>query len=219
VQEPEILICNKIYKLSGLTSKILYWHLLQHLIEQPTSIARWISEFPFLHDNDFDEFFLLPYRIVRETRLQTFQYKILNNILACKERLFKWNIEENDQCMHCDECDTITHFMYNCTTVRCFWRHVENWMAQILGVKFPLSVSDVLFGIPFHDDNILLHINYIILLGKWYIYTNRTNKSNLCTYSFVVALQNHLEVERYIMHTNGLQQDFEKRWSLLYDKI
>jgi hypothetical protein len=203
----------------NLNSKLIYWHLLQKYIKQPTSIARWISEFPFLHDTDFDEFFVIPYKTVRETRLQTFQYKVFNNILACKEKLYQWSIVEDDHCVYCNDYDTVTRFLYTRETVRTFWRHVENWVVQILETRFPLSITDVIFGITFTNDNLLLYLNYILLYSKWYIYHNKLNGSKLCTLSFVVELKKRLQIERHIMYENGQQDKFEEKWSALYDNI
>ena len=90
---------------------MVYWHFLECSTKQPTSIGKWISEFPFLHDNDFSKFYRLPYQTVKDTKIQTFQYTVLNRILPCKEMLFKWNIEETEQCTYCNDCDTLTHIV------------------------------------------------------------------------------------------------------------
>ena len=74
--EPKLQINNKLLAISAVNNKLIYWHLIRQYEKQPTSIAKWISEFPFLHDNDFKKFFILPYQIVRDTRIQTFQCAI-----------------------------------------------------------------------------------------------------------------------------------------------
>ena len=42
-----------------LDSKKVYWTDIEQRIKQLTAISQWISEFPFLYDNDFVDIFLL----------------------------------------------------------------------------------------------------------------------------------------------------------------
>ena len=206
------LFMNKTsHKLSNLSSKLIYWHLHENFNEEPTSIKHWISEFSFLLDRHFEIFFKIPYRVVRDSRIQQFQYKILHKILACKETLFRWNIEGDDRCSFCDECETITHLLFKCDTIRTFWKQVEKWMSRNLGVSFPLSVTDVVFGIPFENNNTLLVINYIILYGKYHIYRSKLNNNYPFMLTFLAEIKGHRELERYIMTSNGLQIKFEEQ--------
>ena len=43
-------------------TKVVYWDLINTIVKQPTAIQHWIEEFPFLHDNDFDDFFLIAHK-------------------------------------------------------------------------------------------------------------------------------------------------------------
>ena len=194
---------------------MVYWHFLECSTKQPTSIGKWISEFPFLHDNDFSKFYRLPYQTVKDTKIQTFQYTVLNRILPCKEMLFKWNIEETEQCTYCNDCDTLTHFLYGCSQTKAFWQQIEKWIAYSFETHFPLSIIDVIFGIPFDNNNELLNINYVIIYGKWYIYRTKIQKETLFFLSFLTDLKMHLEIERYNMNNKGHQQLFEQKWNPL----
>ena len=107
LSKDEIALENNIHKIESLTNDTVYWHMLSKIIKQPTAIDRWISQFPFLHDTDFELFFLLPCIVLRDTRLQTFQYKIINQIISCRAKLKTWKIVENDNCLYCDEFDDI----------------------------------------------------------------------------------------------------------------
>ena len=58
-----------------------------------------------------------------------------------------------------------------CPETNLFWKHLQNWISQILNVQIVLSVVDILFGVPCEPDNVLLHcINYVILQGKNFLY-------------------------------------------------
>ena len=128
--------------------------------------------------------------------------------------LFKWNIETNDICDDCGKCDTVTHFLYSCCTVKCFWEQIMKWIKYNLDVNIPLSLTDIIFGIP-HKDNLLLIINYIILYGKWYIYRTKLHKDNLFLLSFLTELKSNIEMERLILISKGRETEFEK-FNLLY---
>ena len=55
---------------------------IESKIKPPTAQETW------------SEIYLLPYKITKEPYFQSLQYKILNRILNCNERLYKWNIIE-----------------------------------------------------------------------------------------------------------------------------
>jgi hypothetical protein len=96
--EDEVYITGKYIKISSLNNQMIYWHLLDRIIKPSTVLSKWMEEFPFLNDQDFGNYFTLPYSITRDSKLQTFQYKILNNILPCQALLCRWGIAEKNTC-------------------------------------------------------------------------------------------------------------------------
>ena len=69
INDDTILIRGKTINIQNLKSRDIYWVLIKRLERYPTSMDRWISEFPFLNDHDFQTFFKLPYKIVRSTKM------------------------------------------------------------------------------------------------------------------------------------------------------
>ena len=63
----------------------------------PTSIETWINIFPLLETENWNSIVLRTIKITKETYLQSFQYKILNRILNCKDKLFKWKIKPDNK--------------------------------------------------------------------------------------------------------------------------
>ena len=97
--EPNVTI-NGINKgIAKIKSKDLYHLLISRVCKMPTSIDTWINIYPFLEQQDWDLVFKLPYKIVTEPYLQSFQYKILNRILNTREKLFQWKMSENSNCL------------------------------------------------------------------------------------------------------------------------
>ena len=72
--------------LSKTNSKLIYESWLKKITKPPTSINTWITIYPFLEQFNWTDTFILPYKVLREAHLQSFQYKILNRIINCIPR-------------------------------------------------------------------------------------------------------------------------------------
>ena len=61
---------------------------------------------------------LRPYIYLRETKLQSFQYKIINRIINCNKKLFDMKIEHSPVCSYCDQTDDIGHLVISSLCVK-----------------------------------------------------------------------------------------------------
>ena len=122
------------YHISKLKSQTLYSLLISRIAKPPTCLDKWIDEFPFLNDEDFKEYYKLPYKIVQSTKTQTFQFKILNRIIPCKDNLLKWKITDNNHCHICGKIDTIEHMFYYCDGARSFLNGIRTWIRNIYSI-------------------------------------------------------------------------------------
>ena len=59
---------------------------------------------PILNSQIHKMFFSVPYRIVSETYVWPFQYRILNFILFTNDKLFKMGLSDSDKCSFCGTC-------------------------------------------------------------------------------------------------------------------
>ena len=92
---------------------------------EPTCKKSWMKEFPKLKSDNNDlweHIFSNVYQCCRESKLQTFQYKIINRIITCREKLFQWKIVESSKCPFCDHVDNISHFFVLCKNTDVLWR-------------------------------------------------------------------------------------------------
>ena len=156
----------------------------------------------------------------RETKLQTFQYKIINRIIPCKKWLFDQNVIPSPYCTLCkDNCiDTILHHFIECSELRTFWRSLESWWNQSSNLKVQLTKKHIIFGI-YYDNLEFITVNYVILLAKWYIYTHVYHERKVELYGFLVALKSHLEIEKQVCYYNGKCEEFTKKWIGVYNKL
>ena len=158
------------------TSKEIYQKIMSPKAKPPTSIETWVNLFPFLEIMDWTIVYKLPFKTVSEPYLQSFQYKVINRILNCNERLKKWNIKDSEKCDYCDNVDTIEHHLHTCEESQKIWCHLQKWLLDNLGTSLPFTVCEVMFGLTTMSSVEFNIINFLILLTKWYI--NRTKSQN-----------------------------------------
>ena len=81
-----------------LTCQTIYFRFVQNLKSQPTS-AKYFEKKLQPQDNiNWNHVFRLPQKVTSESKMRTFQYKILNNILFLNATLFKMKIINSPLC-------------------------------------------------------------------------------------------------------------------------
>jgi len=218
---PSLTLGNVNVPMSTLETNQIYWHLVHMKIKEPTCLSKWNEIYD--HDPaDWEEFFYLPYSVTRETKLQTFQYKILHRIFPCRYWLHICKVVNNDKCLICTETDSISHYFIDCVPNQTFWQCLTRWVSRALDINLLLKKQDILFGIPkSRATNIsITHkhvINYCLLLAKWYIYINK--ESHLQLYGFLVLLKQKLSTEKIILLKLGQVRKYERIWKHLLEFI
>ena len=161
------IIIKDNYKLINLTTtKEIYQKLIKSKTQEPTAIKTWLNIFPFMETVDWSKIYILTL-IIREPYFHSFQYKILNRILNCKDKLFTWKLSENNECTYCNEIDTIEHRLFTC--VEFFWNLVSQCIKDNLDTCFNFTICEIISGILISYNPTINAINFIIVLGKWYI--------------------------------------------------
>ena len=118
------------------------------------------------------------FKLTNDTKIQTFQFKTMHRILACKTNLYIWKIEDNCICNYCkEENDTLEHHLVLCNDTLEFWHQVRNWWKSITQTNFIVRVYDLLFGLPNEErDKIINQYNFLLLFTRYYIYTSKQAK-------------------------------------------
>lgn len=193
---------------------------------EPTSRGKWLSIYPLDDDvvriGAWREWYQLPYKISREVRLQSFQYRVINRTVPCRYYLKQLCVADSDLCQFCDDIDDLFHFLYGCAYTRAFWDSLAIWLREhsiVLSMPNVMSETEFLFGLLGNADAIK-RVNFILLLGKFYVYKTKIYANgNLCVYSFLVELRNILTIERRAcMLENKLREKF-RIWSDFYDEL
>jgi len=211
---------NKETTIQKTTCTNFYWHLIQNIQHVPNNIGKWCEQFQNFHNADkeiWHRIFKLPFQVIRNTKIQTFQYRVLHRIIPCKKWLHTLKIKDTNICDYCTESDDISHFFIKCPKVKQFWHLLLNWLENVCNLQLqniPILEECILFGYPYcspdtHEKTDV--INFCIIYAKYYIYIQRLfNNNYLEVYACQVQIKAAIETEFQICKKNNTLNKFEK---------
>ena len=163
---------HQIYCLNKLTSKEIYNILIESTDSKP-SAQIYYKNF-FQNTNlDWKTIYMLPRIVTKDSRLQVFQYKLLNNVLYLNKMLFKFGKIDSLLCPFCKMIEeTPLHLFYDCLKTKLLWDQLKDFISnETLSFPSLTPKSAILGHINLSDDYLL--INHIIVIYKFYIYNSR----------------------------------------------
>ena len=205
---------NEVIKIANSETKNFYWYFINNKMQTPSCIKKWNSIFPYISEGDILKSFKLPFKCIRETKVQSLQYRILHRTITCNKKLADMKLIESNKCNYCTNEDDILHFFIFCPAVYHFWKDLMQWFEPKLrkSLTFPIfpSPSDIIFGIHGEDHSSLL-LNFFILHAKNYIHFRRLFKENsLSKTEFMNIIKYKIDIELAICEKNKRMKDFEK---------
>jgi len=215
---PSIFIKDKRCCLKNVIINSLYWIYVDKKKRQPSCIAKWQEDYTKFNEADhalWQNIFSLSFCISRETKLQSFQYRLIHRIIPSRKRLFDMKIVESPACVFCDNAvDNIVHFMLFCPKTQVFWQSFFEWWNRLSDVKIPLDYVDleesIIFGFQLDDDPFLV-LNYCALIAKYYIYRQKLfHDNNVDFYEYLCELKFKLQIELNICKKNNTVDNFNK---------
>ena len=197
-----------------LTTNEIYWMLCREKGSSPTCQKAWNKDYDdpelFTKEN-WNAWYQLPFVTLRDTKIQTFAYKIINRTTPCRRYLKQIRAETTEECMFCGEVDDLTHFFLDCPDVKAFWSALHRWTtyAEVNVHLHEVSQVEALLGIPNKSKEFKL-TNYILIMGKYYIHRQRLFYNNeLNMYNFLVELKQKLLIEKHILASTNKSHKFE----------
>ena len=149
---------------------------------------------------NWTEVFTLKYKMIKEQRLVSFSYKLLNNILAVPKNLHKWKIYETPVCNMCFMEGTLSHSMLKCSYFGNFYQVVIS-ICNVMGLEnLHFDENTLICGYkPF--DKSYLRVNQLIMIIYFTVYKtgvqfrngNRYNPLNTfkLVYNLSGRMKNH----------------------------
>ncbi len=117
--------------------------------------------------------FKLTFITERDTKIQTFQYRLIQTTIPCNKWLHNITIKNCSVCDYCMNVDDLPHFFIRCLKVKEFWLHWFNWLESLSGIVIRNSQvieECILFGFPSNSD-VMQVFNFCIL----YLYPTSIN--------------------------------------------
>ena len=115
-------------------------------------------------------------KVTANSHLHCFSYKIINNVLCLKKKLFYFRKAQSPLCSFCHtNAETTFHVFHKCSVAKVFWNQLLFFFFFETDFEFPdLTPQTALFGFIIESDNNLNILqNHILLIFKLYIYQSR----------------------------------------------
>ena len=213
----KLYINNILKDISVLYCKDFYWEFISLVSSTPRCEEKW-SKYVDTSNMNWQDIYVIPYNVCRETYIQSFQYKILHRIHPCNYTFSIWYKDKSSLCSNCNETDYLEHYFFNCKQVMHLWNSIEKWWKNVLEVTFKLDVSSVLFGIPqISDDDVIDVMNFCILYAKHYLHLKKLSGEHFFFIDYLKYIKDKLEIEKMVCALKG--DKFADKWANLYEML
>ena len=195
--------------------KIYYSILLENVTTSKSSFCKWNRLLNFnISLDEWHNICVRPFKITHDTKLQWFQYRITNNIIATNSFLYKIKIKNEDLCTFCkSNVETICHLFCQCIYVKSFWKKVERLLTDNNRICVENNgLTDFVILLGFERDELA---NVIILLAKFHIYRSRVQDGKPNFHGFVNELIKYKNTIKYIAISNMKIQAYDQTWGKL----
>ena len=128
--------------------------------------------------------------------------------------MFNWKLAESPLCIYCNHTviDTLEHHLFLCDQSVNFWKELQNWIFINLELGFNFTICEVLFGIIHSNNDDLFIVNYLLLLGKWFINNKKSMNKKLIFGEFMLVLKNKLCIISNAYNAKGENDKFQGKF-------
>lgn len=177
---------------------------------------KW-SQLLDIDNREWKIFNILPFKITKNCKLQWFQYRINNRILATNSFLFKIKKVNCKMCTFCHrEEETIEHILWECDCVQAFLDEFQLYIEDKTNFHIVFTKKYFILGTP---GKKFCMQNTLILWLKYYIYTARCTEKSLNIRFAISYLKLFYETQKFLFYKNGDSEKFDtqwNRWSLIF---
>jgi len=75
-----------------------------------------------------------------------FKFRLLHGDIFTRERMFRFKMIDNDQCLVCNETETLEHAVWLCPRAGLVWRALDN-MLESLNLRYTITFESLFIGI------------------------------------------------------------------------
>ena len=187
--------------------KGIYWKLVNAMIIKRNIADKWASYFKTQFTmEDISEYFTLNFRCTIESKMRSFQYKLLQRFITTNKFLSICGIKD-DKCYFCGVgTETLEHLFWECPIVNQFWKDMVDVFYPLINLNEILYSKSILLGVRLGQNELL--VNHLINILKQYIYVVRCIGGRLSVEGALGKVRETFKIEQNIisqMHMNNSQ--------------
>ena len=198
--------------------KFFYHEMLKLRTNLKFVYLKWKND--TLFEASFDDFAMAfsDLRIhTNQSKLRSFQFRLLHRALILNNRLVKWGMSNSEKCTFCKkETETIIHLFWNCEEAQKLWS-IAKEVCQVITKKEKINVNytNLMSGNIVEVKN---HIfNFVFLVAKQYLYAKRCQKNNVNKHEFIAQIEKYKRYEKYQAIKEGKMHKHIKKWLIQDD--
>ena len=198
------------------TCRFIYNILLKKITNiQSVQETKW--EDKLSSELDWKNIFRQILKITIDTKLRSFQYKYLMHIVPNNEKLFKYGMIESSLCDFCNSStESNIHLFWECSYIQPFWCEITRFLNERLNILDGIALTYQSISFCNVDINNTIKsncVNYIILLGKYFIFKNKYQKTTPNFNEFRYYLNHNLNLEGIIAEMKGKTDAHQNKWN------
>ena len=194
------------------TNQYIYRHILKKQTPVKKAEEKWNDEFENQNLN-WKKIYTISLAATKDVKLRNFHYKYIMRIIPTNKFLLKCGIGESALCDFCNmEIETIDHLFWQCKHVQTFWTEFSHFLSD-LNIDIEFNLINIAFGftITIGKPEIMLK-NFLIILGKYFIFRGRCLKIIPTLNQFKSFLRNRIKIEKEIYFMKDKLAQFEIMW-------
>ena len=201
---------------SSLTCKRTRNMLIQKKFKEPLASSR--LQRLGVDETMISAIYKLPFRITRETKLSIFQYKIIHNILPCRNLLYKINISESPLSEFCNDLESLPHMLVNRPNIRDYWNSVLLWWNNQNNDIYNFDELGIMYGYDPGSSSSCI-FNYYILISKRHVFLQKYEHKLPNLFLFLELVKEKLLIHRSIAYSKEQKDMFLYSWKPLLTLI
>jgi hypothetical protein len=208
--------------INQITNKDVYWKMIKKIQLPHITKEKWENELN-LNSKDWKYYFQI-IKIIRDTKIRSFQYKLIFNLVPCNLYLYKIGKSNTFTGNYCAKVDNTTHFFYNCNGTNLFWNGVQNWWNNMKKENnddhenITINKTLAILGFKTRNEEIY-NLNAILQIARWHIYVEKLNNQEPSLYQFLCTLRQKIIIEKIICLRNNTMNKFNLLWGEIEEHI
>ena len=192
-------------------ARIVYKKVNQSMTPLHKAYDKWIKNNEIIEFDQYCELFKNLYKITNNSKLRSFQFRILHSAIITNVQLEKWKLKSNNYCSFCKTGkETVQHLLFGCEYVKQIWKWVVSKCNSISPDQIVITEKSVMQN---NVNETPMHIfNFICLVTKCYIYSSRCLDKMLCNYALDSMIEKYRSYELFQAKKDNKLHIHCKKW-------